>query len=638
MVRRLLLVLLAGASLVLVPILAVTASPAAASAYYWGCCFAGSPLSPAAMSIPGTVVQVGSSNTTQYALTSTGGVYAWGTGSSGQLGDGGTTSSSTPVQVDFPSGVTIASLATDVMPNGGALAIDTSGKVWGWGANVNGVDCMTSATQYLTPVELPSPISNVTLVSSASGHSLYLAGGILYACGGNSLGELGDGNTKSATGAVEVTGLAGQNLVGLYSSSQDSYGLTSTGALYAWGGNAEDELCNGSSVADSDVPVQVPFTDPSPAIQVAAGGSLASNGSLLVGLADGTFWACGSDTYGQLGDGGSANKPLPIEVSPPAGVTYKEIALSGATGYAVDANGNVWAWGWDNSGQVGNGTKQSAVLTPLEVLAGQGVTQISGTAQDVVALPSTPTPPPTPTPTPTATPTATPTPTPTPTATPTPTSTPTPAPGKPALSQTFGKTTATTTTSITASTTTPTATGDLLVVTVLVRNVNALTKVGVVSDSAGDTFNRVTTVTRGSQTDEEVWDAPNSRGGATTVSVTLPTASSVSMTVLDITGADASPVDATASSSGTSNAATTGTASNKQSPEIAVACLGWNSNPKLTGPTAGYTALPVEQSAVTGSLSGEQAAYLILNATGAQSYAGTLSASVVWTGAIVTFS
>jgi hypothetical protein len=41
---------------------------------------------------------------------------------------------------------------------------------------------------------------------------------------------------------------------------------------------------------------------------------------------------------------------------------------------------------------------------------------------------------------------------------------------------------------------------------------------------------------------------------------------------------------------------------------------------------------------VTGSLSGEQTAYLVLSATGAQSYAGTLSASVVWTGAVVTFS
>jgi len=361
------------------------ASPALAGdgVNYWGYLFGKAHLSPTVMPIPGTVIQVASSNTTLYALTATGQVYAWGTGIHGQLGDGGTTNSATPVQVDFPAGVSIASLPTDVMPNAGALAVDTEGNVWAWGDDIHGVDCMGD-TQYLRPTEMP--LKDVTLISSASGHALYEAGGTLYACGGNSLGELGDGKTGAHTGPVAVTGLAGQTVVGVYSSSQDAYALTASGALYAWGGNAEDELCNGSSVAYSDVPVQVPFTDPAPATQVAAGGSLASNGSLFIGLADGTFWACGSDTYGQLGDGGSANQSLPIEVSPPSGVTYKEIAISGATAYAVDTDGNVWAWGWDVQGQVGNGVKQSAVLTPFEALIGQGVTQVSGTAQDIVTF------------------------------------------------------------------------------------------------------------------------------------------------------------------------------------------------------------------------------------------------------------
>jgi alpha-tubulin suppressor-like RCC1 family protein len=413
--RRLGLALFAGAAAVLILAMTVTVSPAATTSgvYYWGFTFGKPHLSPTAVPIPGTVVQVASSNTTLYALTATGQVYAWGMGTSGQLGDGGTINSAAPVQVDFPAGVTIASLPTDVMPNAGALAVDTNGDVWAWGKDVHGVDCMGD-TQYLTPVELP--LSHVTLISSASGHALYEAGGTLYACGGNSLGELGDGSTAGRTGPVAVTDLSGQTVVGLYSSSEDSYALTAAGAVYAWGGNAEDELCNGSTVADSDVPVQVPFTDSSPATQVAAGGSLASNGSLLVRLADGTLWACGSDTYGQLGDGGSTNQNLPIEVVLAEGVTYQEIGMSGATGYAIDSAGNVWAWGWDVEGQVGNGVKQSAVLVPLEVLSGEGASQISATAQDVVVLTSPPggTPTPTATPTPTPTPTATPTPTPTP--------------------------------------------------------------------------------------------------------------------------------------------------------------------------------------------------------------------------------
>ena len=376
------------ASATAVPVLALiaTVSPAGAAAggvNYWGYLFGKAHLTPTAMAIPGTVVQVASSNTTLYALTDTGQVYAWGTGIHGQLGDGGTTNSATPVLVDFPAGVTIASLPTDVMPNAGALALDTSGNVWAWGEDVHGVDCMGS-TQYLAPVEVP--LSDVTLVSSASGHALYEAGGTLYACGGNSLGELGDGKRSAHTGPVAVTGLTGQTVIGVYSSSEDEYALTASGAVYAWGGNAQDELCSGSGAAFSDVPVLVPFSNSSPAVQIAAGGSLDTNGSLLVGLADGTFWACGSDAYGQLGDGGSTNQALPIELVPPTGVTYEEVAMSGATGYAVDSNGNVWAWGWDIEGQVGNGLKETAVLTPLEVLTGQGVTQLSATAQDVVTF------------------------------------------------------------------------------------------------------------------------------------------------------------------------------------------------------------------------------------------------------------
>ena len=103
MAKRLTLALLAGGSLVLVPILAMSASAQAAAVYYWGCCFAAAPLSPTVMAVPGTVTQVASSNTSQYALTSTRCRLRMGHRHLGQLGDGGTRpASSTPVEVPFP--------------------------------------------------------------------------------------------------------------------------------------------------------------------------------------------------------------------------------------------------------------------------------------------------------------------------------------------------------------------------------------------------------------------------------------------------------------------------------------------------------------------------------------------------------
>ena len=90
---------------------------------------------PAAVSgITGDVVQIATSNSDSYALTSSGEVWAWGVASYGELGDGQTAPYSTrAVRVDFPAGVKVAALANP-MPFDGALAIDSHGHAWGWGS------------------------------------------------------------------------------------------------------------------------------------------------------------------------------------------------------------------------------------------------------------------------------------------------------------------------------------------------------------------------------------------------------------------------------------------------------------------------------------------------------------------------
>ena len=103
--------------------------------------------------MPGTVAEVGSSNSTEYALLTNGSLYAWGKGNDGQLGDGGTVNSfTTPVQVRFPAGVQIASIPRDAMPYDTALAVDTTGRVWGWGDNYGGELCLGNTKTYKTPV------------------------------------------------------------------------------------------------------------------------------------------------------------------------------------------------------------------------------------------------------------------------------------------------------------------------------------------------------------------------------------------------------------------------------------------------------------------------------------------------------
>jgi alpha-tubulin suppressor-like RCC1 family protein len=99
-------------------------------------------LLPTSIQLPGPVVEVATSNSTQYALLADGSVYAWGLGGDGQLGNGTTADSFTvPMRVQFPAGVTIASLPTDSMPYNTGLAIDTTGHAWGWGLDQYGQLC-----------------------------------------------------------------------------------------------------------------------------------------------------------------------------------------------------------------------------------------------------------------------------------------------------------------------------------------------------------------------------------------------------------------------------------------------------------------------------------------------------------------
>ena len=338
---------------------------------------------PTAITLPEQVVEVGTSNSTEYALLTDGTVWAWGLGSMGQLGNGTAAVLATrPVEVAFPAGVTIASLATDAMPYNAALAIDTKGNVWGWGNNRTGALCLggTNPQQYTRPVELP--LHDVTLVAGASGHDLFDSNGSIYSCGLFQNGSLGNGKTGLSFNPVAVTGMQKQDVVALVASSVDSGALLADGDYYDWGANAEYQLGIGPTPSQSNVPVLVPLR--ARVVQVAAGGDNTGNGSTIVKLSDGSYWGWGADTLGQLGDAGTVNRAIPVQIYPPAGVTYTLLGVAGATSYGVTPTGAVYAWGQGSHYGIGTGNTANAAA-PVEVVTG-GVTQISTTAQDVLVL------------------------------------------------------------------------------------------------------------------------------------------------------------------------------------------------------------------------------------------------------------
>ena len=335
--------------------------------------------SPVTMRLPGTVAQVGTSNSTQYALLTDGRLFAWGLGNAGQLGDGGTRSSfSKPVRVRFPARVKIAWIPTDVMPFNTGLAVDTHGHVWGWGRNGGGELCVGNTRSYLTPVRLP--LLPVSAVAGASNHALYDAGGIVYACGQNVAGDLGDGSTRSTTSPVRVTGLDGSAVTGLVASFANSGALLSGGEYVDWGYNAAGQLGDGRAGPQSDVPVRVQL--PGAVRQVALGGSIWDNGQTLVMLSDGSVWAWGANRACQLGDGRvGPRRAAPLRIRRPAGVTYRSLATGSATSYAISTAGKVYAWGVSHVGQVGDGQTRT---TCVPVVVATRATLISAAADNVV--------------------------------------------------------------------------------------------------------------------------------------------------------------------------------------------------------------------------------------------------------------
>ena len=293
--------------------------------------------SPASLSLPGSVAEVATSNSSQYALLTNGSVYAWGLGNAGQLGDGATKNSFTkPVKVHFPAGVKIASLPIDVMPFDTALAVDTKGHVWGWGDNQGGELCLGNHNKHLTPVRLP--FSHVTAVAGAFDHALYDASGQVWACGLNSLGELGDGSTKPSWMPVKVKGLGpSAHVVFLVAAFANSGALLADGKYLDWGTNGEGQLGIGTQNKPSDVPVMVHL--PTRVRQVSQGGSAPGNGQTLVLLTNGDLYAWGADRNGQLGDGKTATQSSPKLITPPSAVTYRALATSGGTSYGISTTG-----------------------------------------------------------------------------------------------------------------------------------------------------------------------------------------------------------------------------------------------------------------------------------------------------------
>jgi alpha-tubulin suppressor-like RCC1 family protein len=309
------------------------------------------------------------SNASSYFLRADGTVWAIGDGLNGELGNGSTSDSLTPVKVVFPEGTTITAIGE--AKNEG-FAIDSTGQAWAWGAGGEGSLCLGTGGKREVPVKVPG-VTGAKAVQGGENHVLWLlANGTVKSCGTNAQGQLGLGEgverTNTATLIPELS-----HVVQISAGDRTSAALTESGQVYVWGSNRHGEVGIGSTSQGVYSPALVPL--PGPASEVSSGGDLAYNGHTLA-LVGGTLYSWGTNGAGQLGDGTTTDRSSPVDT----GLSFVGIAASGAYSMGLDSKGGVWAWGSATEGELGTGATFGRVITPTQI--DSGASMISATAQN----------------------------------------------------------------------------------------------------------------------------------------------------------------------------------------------------------------------------------------------------------------
>jgi alpha-tubulin suppressor-like RCC1 family protein len=341
---------------------------------------------PVAVSLPSgvQVTSAAAGSTHTLAITSAGSMLAWGTNSLGQLGNGTQTSTTTPVPVTLPAGtsVTQASAGTSF-----SLAVTSAGGVLAWGGNGNGQLGDGTSTTRLTPVSVHLPSgTTVTQVSAGTAFSLALTStGQVLAWGANSSDQLGNGSTNRSSTPVPVAIPSGVTVTEVAAGGTFGLALTSSGQVLAWGTGAL-----GTGATSSATPVFVTLPSGDVVTQIAAGGTTGYGA-----LSGGGILAWGDGTAGQLGNSTTTSSATPVTVTAGfGGGTLAAIAAGAQSAVALDAHGNVLTWGTGALG-TGGSTATSSSPVHAALPAGEvGAAIVSGSSASFdLALLTSPPPP-----------------------------------------------------------------------------------------------------------------------------------------------------------------------------------------------------------------------------------------------------
>lgn len=278
-----------------------------------------------------------------------GDVWCWGDNSAGQLGDGTNTSSNRAVRVAGLGGVTDLSAGFAF-----TCATTAAGPSYCWGDNAEGQLGDGTRRNRNTPTEV-SGLPQAVQIAAGTGHACAVtAAGAAMCWGRNGNGELGDGTRRNRTSPVQVGGDLNTRVVQIGAGEFHSCAMRRNGSLACWGDNAYGQLGDENLGQSTTSPVNVALAQRAAQLSVGPYHSCALRGN-------GVAMCWGYNGYGAVGDATTVDRDTPTRVRRISDVA--DIAAGGFFGHSCAAlgDGTASCWGFNASGQLGDGTRRTRI-------------------------------------------------------------------------------------------------------------------------------------------------------------------------------------------------------------------------------------------------------------------------------------
>ncbi|HEY3273981.1 MAG TPA: hypothetical protein VGJ92_09475, partial [Methanocella sp.] len=238
--------------------------------------------------------------------------------------------------------------------HGLSVALTDDGRVWTWGYEWHGdLGRKLSIVDPVTDQSTPKPVNfslsnlrNVTDIAAGEAHVLALKDdGTVLAWGNNNYGQLGDGTTEDSEKAIQVTGL--NNVKAVAAGLFYSVALKNDGTVWSWGYNRYGQLGDGEISRYEAHPVQVAGLGGIERVYAGYNHNVAID-------RNGNVWVWGSNDCGELGDVTNISRCTPIKLAGLSGI--KDVALGSSYTIMLYGDGTVHAWGENYGGWLGDGT------------------------------------------------------------------------------------------------------------------------------------------------------------------------------------------------------------------------------------------------------------------------------------------